>query len=65
MQAKIDVETLNAIHNIMIEHNVMPVLDEKLAREGYSNIMIGVAPPTLFGHTITLVLDDGEARPVR
>ena len=48
------------LHTILTKLGCIPWYNEKLAREGYQTMVIGVAPPSFFGYHITFVLEEGD-----
>lgn len=61
MKANISRQGYDEIIDIMTSRGIIPTMDADIADAGYMNVVIGVAPPSLFGHELTLVVDP-EAR---
>lgn len=58
---EVSADAVYAIEAMFRNNGSIPTINETVAREGYPNVMIGVAPVTLFSHTITFkaMMPDG------
>ena len=57
----VKLEAVELIAKVIRDNGRIPWMNETVAREGYQNVMIAIADPTLFSHTITLMaVEDGS-----
>lgn len=62
-RAKASAEVIFAIEEMFRERGLLPFINETEAMAGYQNVMIGIAPVSDWGDTITIVHDQEERRP--